>query len=98
MAFKNTFLYGYTDWSGVESKRVHALGLAGGPLVTATLLLATSALLLSGIDGLLFGALQFFFFWLLSRAYYTIVPQTYSGGPYDGRTSDGKKLLELLQP
>ncbi|ELZ79634.1 hypothetical protein [Haloferax larsenii] len=94
---KNTFLYGSTDWSGVESKRVHALGLACGPLVTVTLLLATSILLLSGIDGLLFGALQFFFFWLLGRAYYTIVPQTYSGGSYGGRISDGKKLLELLQ-
>lgn len=94
---KNTFLYGSVDWSGINSKRVRALGIAGGPLATVIILLATGTLLLSGADGLLFLALQAFFIWLLSRAYYTIVPQTYTGGPYDGMTSDGTKFLRLLQ-
>ena len=94
---KNTFLYGYVDWADVESRRLRALGLVCGPLVTVTLLIATGVLLLDRPDGLLSDVLLFLFLWLLNRSFYTIVPRTYSGGPYDGTTSDGRKLLELLR-
>lgn len=94
---KNTFRYGSIDWRGVESRYINALGIVGGPLVTLLLMLGTVALLIRGVDGVVYGALLFLLFWLLNRAYYTIVPTTYSGGPYGGTASDGKRLLELLR-
>lgn len=94
---KKTFLYGTVDWGTVDSTRVRVLGIIGGPVVTLALVLTTGTLLLSGLNGVLYLVVQFLFVWLLGRAYYTIVPRTYSGGPYDGTISDGRRLMELLQ-
>ena len=44
----------------------------------------------------MFAALTGLFFWMLNMAYYTTVPQTYSGGPYDGSPSDGNPAVSMM--
>jgi hypothetical protein len=91
------FLYGYTYWDGVDSKRVRALGLLGGPLVSVTAVLVLGALTFLDIAEPLATVVGYLLPFELFRAIFTIVPMTYSVGEYSGTTSDGKKFLQLLR-
>jgi len=90
------FTYGYIEWDGVESRFALAAGILGGPFVTLSVVGTLCVLLVRGVEGP--------FFWVLLnllvsesyRAYQTILPKTYSRGPYEGQPSDGKRFKQLL--
>jgi len=53
--------------------------------------------LLRGVDGPLSWVLWCLLASEVYRAYQTMVPRTYSTGPYEGSPSDGKRFLQLLR-
>lgn len=95
--FRSLFTYGVIQWSEVDSKLIQAAGILGGPFVTVSAIFVIGVVLLSGVDGLLFWALGNLLISEVYRAYQTIVPKTYSQGPYKGSPSDGKRFLQLVQ-
>ncbi|WP_246970534.1 hypothetical protein [Natribaculum luteum] len=91
------FRYGTCQSSGVDSTFVRAIGILGGPLVTGSIVCALGGILLRGVDGVPFWVVVNLLLSEGYRAYQTIVPKTYTQGPYEGLASDGKRFLQLLQ-
>lgn len=89
--------YGEIRWSGVDSKRVRAAAILGGPAVTVSAVGVLGVVLLRGVDGPAFLVVANLLVSESYRAYQTIVPKTYSRGPYDGTPSDGKRFLRLVR-
>lgn len=89
--------YGDIRWSGVDSKRVRAAAILGGPAVTVTAVGVLGVVLLRGVDGPSFWVVANLLASDSYRAYQTIVPKTYSQGPYDGMPSDGERFLRLVR-
>lgn len=91
------FTYGTIQWSEVNSESIQGMAILGGPLATAGAIGALSFGLLRGVDGPLRGVLVYFLVIEGYRIYQTVVPKTYSRGPYEGLPSDGKRFLQLIQ-
>jgi hypothetical protein len=91
------FTYGTIQWSGVDSTRVRAAGIVGGPLVTLGAIVALGVVLVRGIEEPLFWVVANLLLSECYRAYKTVLPRTYASGPYEGMPSDGKRLLDLLR-
>jgi hypothetical protein len=89
--------YGTVEWSGVTSTRVRAAGIVGGPLVTLGAILGLTAVLRRGLPEPLFWVAANLLLSECYRAYKTVLPRTYSSGPYEGIPSDGKRLLDVLR-
>lgn len=94
---KRFFTYGTVHWDDVDSTFVRAVGILGGPLVSLTAIGALALALRRGADGLAFLVLANLLLGESLRAYHTIVPKTYSSGPYEGSPSDGKRFLQLIR-
>lgn len=89
--------YGHYRPTGVESERVHAVSILAGPAVTVGIVLLIGVLVYRGVSDPVSFGLLFIFFSELSRAVQTIVPKTYSRGPYAGMDSDGKRFLQVVR-
>ncbi len=95
--FRSLFTYGDIQWSGPDSTFVRAAVILGGPAVTVSAVGVLGFVLLRGVDGSLFWVLGNILVSEGYRAYQTVVPKTYSKGPYEGRPSDGKRFLRLIR-
>ena len=91
------FTYGDIQWDGVDSRFAQAASILGGPFVTVSAVGILGVVLLRGVDGPLFWVLANLLASESYRAYQTILPKTYSKGPYEGLPSDGKRLQQLLR-
>ena len=89
--------YGHYEPTGVDSKRVHAVAIAAGPLATLAVITLLAVTLSHGVRGPAAFGLTFVLCSELYRAVQTIVPKTYANGPYAGVESDGKRLLRLIR-
>lgn len=93
-----TFMqYGYYEPNRRHSLRVRAVSIVSGPLMTVGIVSVLGVMLYRGVGEPLFFVLTFVFFNELYRAIQTIVPKTYSRGPYRGMQSDGKRFLKLVR-
>lgn len=90
-------LYGRCAAEEEQSKRVRLLSVLSGPAVTVVIVSLLGIVLYRGVDGPLSFGLTAIFYGELFRAIQTIVPKTYSYGPYSGMTSDGKRFLEVVR-
>lgn len=91
------FTYGYIEWSGVDSRSVLIASILGGPFVTVSAVVILGVALLRGADGPWFWVLGNLLVSESYRASQTILPKTYSQGPYEGLPSDGQRLRQLLR-
>jgi len=89
--------YGEIAWSGVDSNRVRAAAILGGPAVTASAIGVLGLVLSGGVDGPSFWVVANLLVGESYRLYQTAVPKTYSRGPYEGMPSDGKRFLRLVR-
>ena len=94
---QSLFIYGTVNWWGVESDRIHAIAILSGPLMSLTMILISGGALLGGVDSPLYWIFVNLVFLETWRLYQTIVPKTYSRGPYEGMPSDGKRFLQLIR-
>ncbi|WP_436908784.1 hypothetical protein [Halosimplex marinum] len=95
---RKALTYGYFEWEGTPSKRVRAVSFAAGPAMTLLVVAILGTVVFRDGNGPLSVCLTAVFYSELYRAVVTIVPRTYSGGPYAGLDSDGKQFLELVRP
>lgn len=91
------FTYGTIRWSDVDSTRVRAASILGGPLVTLTAIGGLSAVLFRGVEEPLFWVVTNLLVSECYRAYTTLRPRTYASGPYQGMPSDGKRFLDVIR-
>jgi len=94
---RRLFTYGEVAWSGVDSKRVRAAAILGGPAVSASAVVVLGLVLLDGVDGPSFWVVANLLVSESYRLYQTAVPKTYSRGPYEGKPSDGRRFLRLVR-
>lgn len=88
--------YGHYEPNGSHSTRVHALSVLAGPFTTVLLVSLLGAVIYRGVSEPLLVGLTFIFFSELYRALQTVVPNTYSDGPYAGMKSDAKRFLQIV--
>jgi hypothetical protein len=65
--------------------------------VTLSVAGTLGVVLLRGVDGPLFWVLANLLVSESYRAYQTVIPKTYSRGPYEGMPSDGMRFQRLIQ-
>ncbi|WP_434523175.1 hypothetical protein [Halorubrum sp. AS12] len=93
---QSVFTYGTVKWRGVNSDRIHAVAILSGPLMSFVVVLIFGATVLSGVESPIHWILINLALLETWRLYQTLVPKTYSRGPYEGRPSDGKRFLQLV--
>ena len=91
------FTYGTVEWTGVESKRIHAVAILAGPFTSLTVVLIVGAGLLRGVEPPVYWIFINLALLEIWRLYQTLVPKTYSRGPYEGVPSDGQRFLQLIR-
>lgn len=94
---RSLFTYGTVEWTGVESDRVHAVAILCGPLTSLAMDLVFAAGLVRGVEPPAYWILANLAFLETWRLYQTVVPKTYSRGPYEGMPSDGERFHRLLR-
>jgi hypothetical protein len=94
---QSVFRYGTVKWKGVNSDRIHAVAILSGPLMSLVVVLILGATVLSGVESPIHWILVNLALLETWRLYQTLVPKTYSWGPYEGMPSDGKRFLQLVR-
>jgi hypothetical protein len=94
---QSVFTYGTVKWRGVSSDRVQAVAILSGPLMSFVVVLILGATVLGGVEPPIHWILINLTLLETWRLYQTLVPKTYSRGPYEGTPSDGKRFLRLVR-
>ncbi|RYJ08027.1 hypothetical protein ELS19_19745 [Halogeometricum borinquense] len=94
---QSVFTYGTVEWRGVESDWIHAVAILSGPLMSLVVVLIFGVTVLRGIEPPIYWILANLALLETVRLYQTLIPKTYSRGPYEGRPSDGKRFLQLVR-
>lgn len=95
---RKLLVYGHYWPDGSPSPRVQVASTAAGPLATVAMVVIVGGVLYrGGVPEPVRWGLAYVFASDAYRAVLTIVPTTYSRGPYAGEESDGKRILQLVR-